>query len=134
MDRVTKEVRSRNMAAVRSRGNKTTELRFVEFLRVHKITGWRRHLPLFGHPDFVFLKYRVAVFIDGCFWHGCKRCKTVPKQNQKFWKEKIERNMLRDKEVGRELRKEGWHVVRVWEHELKKDFSRIEKRLRRKMV
>jgi len=77
---------------------------------------------------------RSGVFVDGCFWHGCKRCKTVPKQNQKFWKEKIERNMLRDREVGRELRKEGWHVVRVWEHELKKDFSRIEKRLRRKMV
>ncbi len=100
-------------------GNKTTELRFIKFLRANKITGWRRHWPLFGHPDFVFAKDGIAVFIDGCFWHGCKKNRMIPKQNNLFWKEKIGRNIKRDRQVSAKLKHDGWCVVRIWEHELK---------------
>jgi DNA mismatch endonuclease (patch repair protein) len=73
------------MARVRSRGNKATELKLVSFLRSEGMVGWRRHLPLPGKPDFAFPKQKVAVFVDGCFWHGCPKCYTRPKSNLKFW-------------------------------------------------
>ena len=114
------ERRSYNMSRVRSRGNKTTELRFVVILRAEGIKGWRRRYRVFGRPDFVFPKERVAVFVDGCFWHGCRRrCKPLPRNNE-FWKTKIEANRRRDRIVSRELRNRGWTVIRVWEHDLKR--------------
>ena len=70
-DVFSKKKRSQVMAAIRSKGNKTTELRLASILRAHGISGWRRHQPLFGKPDFVFRRERLAVFVDGCFWHGC---------------------------------------------------------------
>ena len=69
----TPEKRSFNMSRVRCRGNKTTELVFVAILKSERITGWRRRYRIFGRPDFVFPKERIAVFVDGCFWHGCPR-------------------------------------------------------------
>ena len=107
------------MAAVRSRGNKATELILVRLFREAGITGWRRHARILGRPDFVFAKERVAVFVDGCFWHGCKKHCRMPASNQKYWDAKIARNVKRDLETRRELRKRGWRVVRVWEHQLK---------------
>ena len=83
-------------------------------------TGWRRQLPLPGRPDFAFPKAKVAVFTDGCFWHGCPRCYTRPKSNRKFWDTKVIRNRERDREVSRGLRRKGWRVVRIWEHALQK--------------
>ncbi len=74
-----------------------------------------------GKPDFVFPKYRLAIFVDGCFWHGCPRCYKEPKVNTEFWREKIRRNILRDRRTLLLLRKKGWHVMRFWEHSLKKD-------------
>ena len=113
------ETRSYNMSRVRSRGNKTTELKFISILRSKGITGWRRHYRLLGQPDFVFPKKRVAVFVDGCFWHGCRRgCKPLPRSNE-FWKKKIEGNRRRDRIVSRELRDRGWTVIRIWEHDLR---------------
>jgi DNA mismatch endonuclease (patch repair protein) len=113
------------MSAVRSSRNKTTELRFIEILRANKITGWRRRSIMLGKPDFVFTKKKVAIFIDGCFWHGCKKCRTIPKQNNLFWKNKIGRNVERDREVTRGLKREGWKVLRIWEHGLKKNFESV---------
>lgn len=110
-----KAKRSAVMALIRSRGNRATELRLIAVMREHGITGWRRNARVFGRPDFVFRRERVAIFVDGCFWHGCPRHGTMPANNRAFWKAKLARNAVRDREVTRELRKAGWRVVRVWE-------------------
>jgi DNA mismatch endonuclease (patch repair protein) len=104
---------------VRSRGNKATELILVELFRAAGLKGWRRHAAILGRPDFVFAKERVAVFVDGCFWHGCAKHCRMPASNRKYWLGKIARNMKRDRVTRKALRQEGWKVVRVWEHELK---------------
>lgn len=114
-DVFTKAKRSAVMSLIRSRGNRATELRLIALMREHGITGWRRNAPVFGKPDFVFRHERVAVFVDGCFWHGCPRHATKPANNRAFWQAKLARNAERDREVTRELRKAGWRVVRVWE-------------------
>jgi DNA mismatch endonuclease (patch repair protein) len=114
MDRVSKEVRSKNMAAIRSRGNSTTELPLAKLLWTNGMRGYRKHWPVVGKPDFAWPGRRVAVFVDGCFWHGC-HCKCVPRSNAKFWRDKIESNKRRDRRVAQSLRREGWQVIRVKE-------------------
>lgn len=118
MDTVSPAVRSHVMAQVRSRGNRSTEVAFIDMMRHHKIRGWRRNIPLPGKPDFVFLKARVAVFVDGCFWHGCKRHCRLPHTRHRYWLEKIGRNQKRARQVNRELRNSGWLVYRFWEHDI----------------
>jgi DNA mismatch endonuclease (patch repair protein) len=103
------------MAAIRGSGNRDTELRLMALMRAAGITGWRRGAKLMGKPDFVFRRERVAVFVDGCFWHGCPRHGTMPRNNREFWKAKLARNAARDREVTRALREAGWRVLRVWE-------------------
>ncbi len=117
-DIFTKAKRSAVMAAIRSRGNKATELRMIALMRANGITGWRRGVLLRGKPDFVFRSERVCVFVDGCFWHACPRHGTRPAGNRAFWNAKLERNVARDRAVSRGLRKAGWTVLRVWEHDL----------------
>src|SRR6266851_5032021 len=112
--------RSKVMSAIRSKGNLSTELKLLTLFRANKIVGWRRHYRLFGNPDFAFPGSDLAIFVDGCFWHGCIRCRTIPVSNRPFWRRKIAKNQLRDKTVGKALRARGWTVLRVWEHELKK--------------
>lgn len=120
-DVFSKKKRSQVMAAIRSIGNKDTELRLAKFFRQHGITGWRRHQPLIGKPDFIFRRQKLAVFVDGCFWHGCpKHCRT-PAAKKGYWKNKIEGNKKRDLNVARLLRRQGWRVVRLWEHDLQKE-------------
>ena len=119
-DVFTKAKRSEVMSRIRVRGNKNTELALVKLFRRNKISGWRRNQKVFGKPDFVFPKPKLAVFVDGCFWHGCQRCYTRPKSNRKFWDAKVVRNRERDKKVSAALRKAGWRVIRIWEHELNK--------------
>jgi DNA mismatch endonuclease, patch repair protein len=118
-DWLTREQRSRNMASIRSKGNATTERVFLSILRQAGISGWRRHLNLPGKPDFVFRSARLAVFLDGCFWHGCPRCYRLPQDNRAYWKKKVAGNRRRDRRRSRELRSAGWRVVRIWEHLLK---------------
>jgi len=118
-DVFTKKKRSQVMAAVRSAGNRATELRLAAILRAHGITGWRRHQPLPGKPDFVFRRRRLAVFVDGCFWHGCPDHLRMPRDNRPYWGRKIARNVLRDRETALRLKKAGWRVLRVWEHALR---------------
>ncbi|MHB1237746.1 MAG: hypothetical protein ACYCY7_09300 [Gallionella sp.] len=108
------------MSLIRSRGNKATELRLIEIFREHGIIGWRRNQPLLGKPAFTFRRERVVVFVDGCFWHGCPKCYQRPSSNRKFWDAKVEANRKRDRFVNRELRNLGWHVVRLWQHQLGK--------------
>lgn len=128
-DIFTPEKRSDVMSRVRGKGNAATELRLIAIFRDAKITGWRRGAKVFGAPDFVFPKLKLAVFVDGCFWHGCPEHGTMPKTNTVFWETKITRNRARDREVNRELKKRGWRVLRIWEHELRT--KRLPKTLRR---
>ena len=115
MDTVDRKKRAWIMARVRSSGNRSTELRFVSLLRKHRLSGWRRHFPLMGRPDFVFPSRRVVVFVDGCFWHGHpKKCR-LPATHRDYWRQKIARNVTRDRRVTRSLRQQGWKVIRVWE-------------------
>ena len=113
--------RSQLMARVRGRGNKSTEEKLARLFRKAGITGWRRHLRLPGTPDFAFPKLRFALFVDGCFWHGCPRCYTRPKTNRAFWDKKLRDNRARDRKVTRELRDQGWSVLRIWSHSLRRD-------------
>lgn len=117
------EKRSDIMRKIKSKKNKSTELRLMELFRESGITGWRRNYPVKGHPDFVFLDKRVAIFVDGCFWHGHDCRNTKPASNQKFWKEKLQRSMEHDKEVTSHFVNRGWTVLRIWECELKKHNS-----------
>ena len=107
------------MAAIRSRGNKATELKLAAILRVAGITGWRRHQALLGRPDFIFRRARLAVFVDGCFWHGCRWHCRMPKSRSAYWNPKGARNKARDREVRSLLSKQGWQVLRIWEHSLR---------------
>ena len=120
MDTVSRKTRSWVMSRVRSNRNRSTEWRLRAALVRAGIRGWTLSgagLP--GNPDFVFPKRRVVVFVDGCFWHGCRRCDRTPSSNVDYWTAKIERNRRRDRRVAAELRRGGWKVVRVWEHELR---------------
>ena len=115
-----KEKRSEIMSAVHSKQNKTTELRLIEIFKEHKITGWRRNYKVKGHPDFVFLDKKIAIFVDGCFWHGHDCRNTRPSDNQEYWQKKRERNIRHDKEITSLFESRGWTVIRIWECELKK--------------
>lgn len=118
-DVFTSEKRSLVMAAIKGRGNKDTELRLIAIMRVAGITGWRRNSKLPGRPDFVFRAAKLAVFVDGCFWHGCRKHGRNPSSNREYWLPKLERNQRRDREVTRALKRRGWTVLRLWEHSLK---------------
>lgn len=113
--------RSDLMSRISSYGNLTTEIRMAKLLRRAGLKGWRRHLALPGKPDFAWPAKKVALFVDGCFWHGhtCKR-NLKPKTNAQKWQEKISRNKKHDNEVRRKLRSKGWKVIRIWECQLKK--------------
>lgn len=122
------------MSRVRSTGNQTTEKKLAFLLRKVGLTGWRRHQPLPGQPDFVWPKVKVAVFVDGCFWHGHNCGKNVtPKTNAKAWRDKIERNRARDQRVARSLRWLGWKVIRIWECRLTKEPNRCVRRIQFKL-
>ncbi|SRR6266487_1202666 len=128
-DTFTKAKRSEIMAAIRESGNRSTELKLLEILRRERIAGWRRNVKVRGKPDFVFASRKVALFVDGCFWHGCPLHLRLPSSNRSFWLRKITRNQTRDRETTRELRRRGWHVVRVWEHSLREP-RRVANRIR----
>ena len=127
-----KEKRSAIMRNVKSKGNKSTELALIKFFHEQKITGWRRNYPVKGHPDFVFLNRKIAIFVDGCFWHGHDCRNTHPQENEEFWTNKIKRNIERDNAVTDMFTKKNWSVIRIWECELKtknrnKLFSKLDR-------
>lgn len=107
------------MSRIRSRDNSSTELKLIALMRAAGISGWRRRSKLRGRPDFVFTGRGVVVFVDGCYWHGCRKCSLSAKSNTNYWKQKISGNVKRDRANSRGLRSDGWAVVRIWEHELK---------------
>ena len=119
-DIFSKQKRSEVMSKILGKGNEKTEVRLARLMRAEGIRGWRRHLPIPGRPDFSFQNQKVAVFVDGCFWHGCPKCFQLPKQNRAFWKAKIEGNRKRDRLVNGRLRRLGWKVIRIRECQLRK--------------
>jgi DNA mismatch endonuclease (patch repair protein) len=123
MDNVRSEIRSKIMASVHSKGNLTTEILFGKLLRAAGVRGYRKHWRSQGKPDFAWPGRKIAVFVDGCFWHGCTKCKSLPTSNVKFWKDKIENNRRRDRRVTRALHRQGWKVVRIWECCVKRSSS-----------
>lgn len=109
------------------------EKRLRTALSAAGIRGYRLHYAKVpGRPDITFVGRRVAVFVHGCFWHGCPYCQPArPKSNSSFWQQKLERNRARDARKERELRKDGWRVVTVWECRLKEDPARESARVKR---
>jgi DNA mismatch endonuclease (patch repair protein) len=148
-DVFTKRKRSEVMARIRGRGNEDTEVALATLLRTAGLTGWRRQVvlkikeqerrarrsrPTRIRADFVFRRQRVAVFVDGCFWHACPIHATKPRNNATFWRKKLAANQARDKFVTRTLRRQGWTVIRIWEHELAKNSQRCIAKIRRNLV
>jgi DNA mismatch endonuclease (patch repair protein) len=117
-DTFSPATRSSVMARIRATGNKQTELRFVQILRGNGIAGWRRHQSIVGRPDFIFRREKVAVFVDGCFWHGCTKHGRSPTSNRAYWLPKLLRTKRRDSRNTKNLRILGWKVIRLWEHDL----------------
>jgi DNA mismatch endonuclease, patch repair protein len=118
-DRLTREQRSDNMRAVRTRDTAPEIMaRKVAHRLGFRFRLHRKDLP--GSPDIVFPKYRTAIFVHGCFWHGhgCSRSK-LPKSNVEFWKEKIRKNRVRDEKAVVELQKSGWRVITLWQCEIR---------------
>jgi DNA mismatch endonuclease (patch repair protein) len=131
-DVFTKEKRSQVMSRIRSRGNRDTELRMITLFHRYGLKGWRRNARVFGKPDFVFQRQKIAVFVDGCFWHrhpGC-RFAYIPKSQIEFWERKFENNVARDKIVTRLLRKSGWKILRIWGCQLhRRNWPKIARRV-----
>ena len=118
--------RSHLMGRVRSKGNVSTERSFRLALVRARIRGWVLHPKnVFGTPDFYFPRERVAVFVDGCFWHGCKRCGHIPRTRSAFWRTKFERNRTRSMLVRTTLERAGVRALRFWEHEVKYNVDNV---------
>jgi DNA mismatch endonuclease (patch repair protein) len=108
------------MRTVRSKGNKSTELRLIKLLKENNVVGWRRNYLVKGHPDFVFLNKRLAIFVDGCFWHGHDCRNTKPKGNEDYWVKKIAGNKKHDADITQLFQARSWTVMRIWECQLTK--------------
>jgi DNA mismatch endonuclease, patch repair protein len=139
VDNLTATQRSQNMAAIRSSGNRTTERALRSRLIRAGIRGWQLcPKDLVGKPDFAFRATKLAVFVDGCHWHGCPRCYRPPASNTGYWNMKFKRNKERDRSVTASLRRAGWTVLRIWEHEIAqapaKIMEKIERMLQRKRL
>ncbi len=106
------------MALVKNKDSKI-ELKFAATLKANGLR-YKQHLSsLPGKPDFVFPRKKAVVFVDSCFWHGCRYHFIAPRSNRRFWKDKIDGNKNRDREVNKQYKEMGWTAVRLWEHSLK---------------
>jgi DNA mismatch endonuclease (patch repair protein) len=119
MDVHTPEQRHYNMSRIRSKNTKP-EVKLMKALKEKKIWFTRHRADVFGKPDIVFKRKKIAVFVDSDFWHGRKH---LPKSNQEFWIKKFERNRQRDEEVNTKLAEQGWTLIRLSEEEIKKNLE-----------
>jgi len=124
VDVLTKKQRSYNMSQIKGRDTKP-ELSLQKLLFGKGARGYRVHYKLTGKPDIVFPSRKVAIFIDGCFWHKCPKCFIEPETRKEFWLNKISGNVKRDKQVNKILKKDEWKVLRFWEHEVRKDADKV---------
>lgn len=131
MDNLDRQARRRAMSHNKSSGTRSTELRFRSLLVRYGVCGWqigvRSELP--GRPDIILRNIRLAVFLDGCFWHGCGQCRSLPRVNRASWRKKIEENQRRDRRASRALARMGWRVMRIWEHELRQNGPSLRKKI-----
>jgi DNA mismatch endonuclease, patch repair protein len=119
-DVLTPEQRKLNMSRIRAK-NTGPEVKLRKMLFAAGIRGYRIHFDLPGKPDIVFTRKKIAIFVDGCFWHKCPVCFQQPETRKEFWMKKIHSNVERDKKVNEQLKKDGWAIIRIWEHDLKTD-------------
>ena len=125
-DKITKTQRSYIMSQIRGTRTKP-ELIVKQNIDGRKLRYQPKGIP--ERPDFANKSKKIALFIDGCFWHKCPRCYKPPKSNKKYWKAKVERNTKRDRYVNRKMKKEGWKVIRFWEHQVKENELHIIKKI-----
>jgi DNA mismatch endonuclease Vsr len=112
---------SATMAAIPSQRT-SLEQQLATFMWATGLRGWRRSLKIERtRPDFAFPRYQLAVFVDGCFWHGCPQCGRRPASNTNYWNVKLDRNIQRDREQTARLQATGWTVLRLWGHEVQRD-------------
>lgn len=122
-DVFSKQKRSEVMATVKSKNSKIE--RIVAKTLKDKSLRYRLHSKVLpGKPDFYFTKLKTVIFVDSCFWHGCRYHGTKPQTNSEFWENKIARNKARDREVNLIYKKMGWKVIRIWEHQIFFDTNR----------
>ena len=124
-DIFSKEKRSEIMSKVRNKDSQI-EIEFRKELWKEGFRYGKNSAKYFGKPDLVLPKYETVIFIDSCFWHGCRRHGSTPKTRGSFWKTKIEGNKERDAEVSKYYKKLGWKIFRIWEHNLKKNERRFD--------
>jgi len=132
-DVLTKEQRAYNMSKIRGK-NTAPEIKLRKLLWSEGIRGYRIHFKLPGKPDIVFTKKKIAIFIDGCFWHKCPVCFQEPETRKEFWMKKILSNIDRDVKVNTQLKEKGWTVIRIWEHEIKKNPCSVIETIREKLL
>lgn len=120
VDPLSSSERSALMSRVKGKGNRSTEVRVADRLTKNGVEGWKQHpVEILGKPDIYFPILKLAIFVDGCFWHGCPICqRNIPKTRTEFWANKIALNRARDRKVNRGLKKTGVSVLRIWEHEV----------------
>jgi DNA mismatch endonuclease, patch repair protein len=123
-DVLTETQRRYNMSRIKGR-NTGPELRLRRTLYRMGVRGYRLNCDLPGKPDLVFLRKKLVIFVDGCFWHKCPIHFVTPATRTEFWTKKIEGNVRRDRVVNNELASAGWHVARFWEHELRENPERV---------
>jgi len=112
------------MSKVRSKDSKIE----IDFRKAIWKAGFRfskNPTRYFGKPDLVLKKHKVVIFVDSCFWHGCKKHCRIPTARKKYWTAKIKRNIARDKKVSKHYKKQGWKIFRIWEHEISKGREKI---------
>lgn len=120
MDNVSSQKRSEIMSKVRGKESKI-EANFRKNLWSQKVRYRKNKANLFGKPDISIQNLKVVIFIDSCFWHGCEQHLRIPASNKDYWRAKIDRNVQRDKIVSDYYNAKKWHIIRIWEHELKND-------------
>ncbi len=123
-DVLTPEQRKLNMSRIRAKDT-SPEKKLRQMLREKGIRGYRIHYNLPGKPDMVFVRKKIAIFIDGCFWHKCPVCFREPETRKEFWMKKIQSNVMRDEKINTQLKEQGWHVIRIWEHEIRKEPEKV---------
>jgi DNA mismatch endonuclease, patch repair protein len=127
-DVLTGEQRKFNMSRIRGK-NTRPELKIRRMLFSKGIRGYRIHYGMQGQPDIVFVKKKIAIFIDGCFWHKCPVCFQEPETQKEFWAKKIQSNVKRDEKVNELLKNDGWEVIRFWEHDIRKKPDKVVKKI-----
>lgn len=119
-DNLTEAQRRKNMQAIRSSNTKMENYITKELWR--RGFRFRKNVKdLLGKPDIAIKKYKVVIFFDSCFWHGCDIHCVYPKSNTEYWIPKIQKNIQRDQSINNYYKNKGWHILRIWEHEVKQD-------------